>query len=309
MGRLEVIGLIVLWAAAQFYYARSAIQTGDILAGASFLWMLTALGRRLFGEGRSRPPAGFAIAFLSLLLALGTSVSWAAGWSYVSPEMDHFHRLLAYQGFLLLPLLGVGRYLFPRISGDAAGGKSVSGKRRSAVVWTTAVLLLVSFAIEAFLSARWGNFLRIGAVVAWLIGALPDLCRGRARSTRHWALRTGIVLILLAFFCRAIWPHEVFAFEHILFLGGFSQVMLLVGDRVLLGHGGDLESTPDRSPMWRWIVWLVLLTAATRAVAELVPSTRVSHHIYAAFMLVIALAIWSVRHARRFLRVPPPPRD
>ena len=49
----------------------------------------------------------------------------------------------------------------------------------------------------------------------------------------------------------------------------------------------------------------MLLTAATRATADLVPSTRVSHHIYAAIMLIVILWIWMALHGKRLGRTPP----
>src|SRR5690606_23127724 len=108
--------------------------------------------------------------------------------------------------------------------------------------------------------------------------ALPGIWTVRAPGTRPWALRIGLLLIAAAFFCRLLWPSPIFAFEHLLFLGGFCQVILLTGERVILGHCDDASKIPAKSKAWRWIVWLMVVTAATRATADLVPSTRVSHH-------------------------------
>jgi uncharacterized protein involved in response to NO len=114
-----------------------------------------------------------------------------------------------------------------------------------------------------------------------------------------------LILMVAAFLCRVIWPERVFAFEHLLFLCGFTQLILLVADRVATGHGDDPEQIPPKSLRWRWIVWLMLLTAATRATADLVPQTRVSHHIYAAVMLIAIFVIWYWENGPRLLRRPP----
>ena len=104
-----------------------------------------------------------------------------------------------------------------------------------------------------------------------------------------------------------IWPGQLLAFEHLLFLGGFSLIMLLTADRVIVGHSGaDPSSIPAKSRAWRWIVWLILLAAATRATADIVPSTRVSHHIYASVTLVAIFVIWMVYHRKRLRQAPPP---
>jgi hypothetical protein len=302
----ELLGLVALWAAGQLAYAKVAIAGGDLFLAGACLWMLFVLGRRLSGSDREMPPPGFAIAFLSVVLAGVTLLGWGLGWANRSPEVFHLYRLIGYQGFLLLPLLGVGSYLFPRFFPPGKNGRhAVHGSRRAFAVWFCAVLILISFFVEVFLSMRGGNGLRILALMVWVWGAVPMILAGRAPSTRAWSLRFGLAMILLAFLCRVIWPDKVFAFEHILFLCGFSQLILLVADRVAVGHGEDPALIRPRSLRWRWIVWLMFLTAATRATADLVPSTRVSHHIYAAIMLVAIFAIWWGENGKRLRRLPP----
>ncbi len=183
-------------------------------------------------------------------------------------------------------------------------GKSESRSRRTVILFTTVLAILVSFAVEAWGSVRLGNGLRLAAYVAWAGLALPGIWRVRAPGTRSWALRSGLILIGAAFACRFLWPTPMFAFEHLLFLGGFTLVILLTADRVILGHCDDPARFPQRSKVWRWMTWLLFLTAATRATSDLVPSTRVSHHIYAALMLIVVLAIWAILHVRRLRHRP-----
>jgi len=159
--------------------------------------------------------------------------------------------------------------------------------------------------VEAYLSARWGNLIRLAAFVFWAGVALPGIWTVKAPLTRAWALRFGLIMLALAFLCRVIWPSPLFAFQHLLFLGGFCQVILLTADRVVLGHCDDLATVPLKSRAWQWIVWLMVLTAATRATADLAPSTRVSHHIYAVMMLVTILLFWMGCHAKRLGKTPP----
>lgn len=302
----EIVLLAVGWLTAQMIYASENIAAGDLAAGITCLYFLSLLGRRLLGERRDTPPPGFALAFVAVLLGTSTLFAWAAGWGNLSPELNRFLRLTGYQGFLLLPILGVGSYLFARFF--QVPGKPpafAKAKHRGPVVWAAAVLVLLSFVVEAWLSVRWGNALRLGAFILWGWGALPGIWTVRAPGTRPWALRFGLVLMGSAFLCRAIWPMPAFAFEHLLFLGGFSQIMLLTGERVILGHCDDASKIPPKSKAWRWIVWLMVLTAATRASADLMPTTRVSHHIYAAITLILILGIWAALHGKRIGRTSP----
>lgn len=303
LGRSEVIVLAGLWTAGQIAYARTAIGIGDGLLAAACLWLLLALGRRAWQRREDLPPPGFAVAFVSVGLAAAVLIAWTARWHLLSPQVDHFLRLLAYQGFLLLPLLGVGSYLFPRFfAGTERTPSPVGPKRRSWGVWLCAAAIVISFAVEALWSARWGNLLRAASVIGWAVAVFPGLFHRRAPGTKAWSLRFGLALVVVAFLCRAVHPHETFAFEHLLFLGGFSQTLLLVADRVVTGHCLPVDSVGPRSLLWRWITWLILLIAATRATADLVPSTRVSHQIYAAVMLAIVLGIWAAVEIPRLFR-------
>ena len=297
----ELIPLVAAWTCGQVAYAKVAIRGGDWFLGAALLWFLCLLAVRTIGKQRDLPPAGFVIAYLGVAIGALVAFGWALGWNLASPGVDYFLRLLAYQGFLLLPILGVGSFLFLRFFPPSS--LPTNSGLRGFFLWSAVLVLLGSFAIEAFGSVRWGNLIRICGLLLWAFGVVKPCFLGRAGATRPWARRIGLGLIAVAYLCRAIWPHEIFAFEHILFLAGFSQVMLLVADRVAVGHGGDPGQLRPKSGRWRWIVWLLLLTAATRAAADLVPSTRISHHIYAAVMLIIVFGIWWWENGKRLRTV------
>lgn len=300
LGRFEVVALAVLWALGQTGYAIGWHRTGDALAALACLWLLGVLARRLAAPGRELPPPGFSLAALSLALATAVLASWACGWAYRTPELHHLHRLVAYEGFLLLPILGVGSYLFPRFfQAEGSPPPKTSSRRRALAVWGGALLVLASFVVEAGISTTAGNALRAAALLFWAGLAMPFVFRRPAPGTRAWALRIGLALIPAAYLCRAIHPHPSFAYQHLLFLGGFMLVMLLVADRVVAGHSEDGAPPAPRSVAWRWIVWLLVLAAATRATADLVPSTRVSHQVYASLTALAVIWIWAWRRKRR----------
>lgn len=300
----ELAALVVSWLTAQVLYTTHNIAGGDLASGWSCLLLLAILSRRFFGrEDRDLPPPGFALAFASVALATIVLFTWAAGKGQSSTASLLGTRLLAYQGFLLFPILGVGSYLFGRFFQIPGERPPTKPRFRAAAVWGTAIIILISFALEAYGHVRLGNGLRTVGFAIWMVGATPAIWRSRAPGTRPWALRIGLLLIPLSYLCRIFWPMQLFAFEHLLFLGGFSLVMLLTADRVVLGHCDDPKTIPPKSKSWRWIVWLMILAAATRATADLVPSTRVSHHIYAALTLGAILVIWIVMHGRRLRKV------
>ncbi len=302
----ELAALVASWFIAQVCYGVANIAAGDLAAGWSCLMLLIMLGRRLLcRESRELPPPGFSLAFLSVLISTVVLFLWAGGKAQSSTTSLLFTRLIAYQGFLLFPILGVGSYLFGRFFQVPGQRPPAKPPHRALAVWTSAAIIVVSFYLEARGWPRTGNGVRLIGFLLWAIGATPGIWLARAPGTRAWALRLGLLMIPVGILCRVLWPMQLFAFEHLLFLGAFSLVMLLTADRVIIGHCDDPGTIPPISKAWRWIVWLMLLAAATRATADLVPSTRTSHHIYAALTLVAILVIWLTLHHGRFRRQAP----
>ncbi len=298
--RIELTVLVITWLIAQLFYALHQLRAGDAAFAAHALALFAILSLRLRGRGRELPPPGFLLAFVAVFLAFCVALAWAIWGLGLPPRFVLFAKLIAWQGILLFPLLGVGSYLFARFF-QTPGQRppAASPKQRALGVWLTTLLVLVSFGIEACGWIRAGNFLRFGATVLWAVLAAPAIRKGRAPTTRAWGLRIAIASIAASFLARGVWPGPAYALEHILFLAGFGLAMLLVADRVSIGHGGgDFSAIPAKSTFWRWLIWLTLLAAATRASADMKASMLISHHIYAALLWAIILGIWTAYLAK-----------
>ncbi|MGB3120172.1 MAG: NnrS family protein [Verrucomicrobiales bacterium] len=306
--RCEMAGLLGLWWIAQGCFLAYRLPWGDGLAGAYLALLLWVLLRRL-GPGTSLPPTGFTLAAVSIAMTLLVALAWALGGIEGYPRLWVFTKLLAYQGLLLLPVLGIGSYLFARIlHSPGAEMPKLSPGRRATGVWLGASLVVVSFGIEAMGGLRMGNLVRFAAVLLWVGLAVPALYRGRAPSTRAWALRMAVGGLGLSFLVRALWPGPLFAMEHLLFISGLGLILLIVADRVTLGHGVDDATMArcygGRSVVWRWLVWLIVVAALTRMAADFTPRLMISHHSYAALLWVAALVLWSIPAMRLWWRRP-----
>lgn len=292
----ELACLLVGWLIAQGFYLVNQLQRGDLAFGLTGMLLIAFLLTRL-NPGRSMPPPGFSLAFLTVLSGAIIGVSWF--WApQLNPFYLQFSKLVAYQGLLLLPILGVGSYLFVRFFSIGAPQASVSKARRAAGVWIPALVVMVSCALEASGWVRLGNLLRGGAMGLWMVLAVPSIWEGRAPSSRAWALRLGLGTILASFVARGIWPGPGYALHHLLFLGGFGLVLLLVADRVILGHSDLLNLVPTRSHLWRWAAGLILMAAATRVAADMKAKLMISHHSYAALLWVSVVVLWWIAHWR-----------
>jgi len=300
----ELAILLGLWFSAQFSYAIYELRTGDGFVFLLALALLVILSSRLSGRLGLLPP-GFQLAFLSVFSGGLVTFWWAVHPPGDSPRFDLMARLLVWQGLLLFPLLGVGSYLFARFFPVADDDLSLTKPRnRAAGVWAAAVIVLVSFAMEAMGWVRSGNLLRFGAVAVWIFFAVPALWRHRAVTTRAMGLKIAIGCIASSFLVRGIHPGPGYAIEHLLFLGGFGLAILITADRVTHGHCGDLAALPAKSALWRWVIALLLIAALTRASADYKASILISHHVYAALLWSVAVGILSIHLSRLWFRKP-----
>jgi uncharacterized protein involved in response to NO len=122
--------------------------------------------------------------------------------------------------------------------------------------------------------------------------------RGSLATGLHWALITGLVGLALAGF---FYEHHV-AVEHLLYIGCFGLLILIVASRVLFGHSGELDSFSNRSWMARTLIAFAFIAATTRASADFWPKITISHHKYAAWAWGITALLWLIWHRKRFLK-------
>ncbi len=285
------------------------IAIADLLAG---LWLLgvlaSLLGRFLVGR-RDVPPPGLPLA------ALGVAGASIAGLTFGltthgSPQLHLFLRLLYLQGILWLPILGVAPYLLPRFFGKPSPhsfDESLSipsGWMRPFLESLLAGLLLVaSFAIEAWGHAKAGMGLRAAVVAIHLTRSVPGLVAWSKVNGLGLALRWVMPCAVGGWLLAAWFLPLRIGLLHLMFIGGAGLLMLAAATRIVLGHNErhDRLSSPLR---WCHALWgLMLFTAATRLTSEFVPKVRISHFIYAAILWVAIVLFWGWK-LRRERRLP-----
>jgi hypothetical protein len=199
-------------------------------------------------------------------------------------------------------VLGIGSFVFPRmLGGDFGDPKSAAQshtKLRRAIA--TAVLLVSSFLLEAHGLVDIGYALRAVVAAGYLLIEVrwrPQQA-GSLTTGLFWALGLGWLGLVLSPFHYG----QHVSIEHLLYIGGFGLLMLIVGSRVLFGHSGDLEGFFAKSKWVRFLIFLGILAATTRATPAWVPSTTVSHHIYAAWTWGLLSLLWLAWHRKRFVK-------
>ncbi len=164
------------------------------------------------------------------------------------------------------------------------------------------VLLLAGFLLQAFAVPPAGHLLTALTAAGYLLREIPwrgpavPPARGTLAGALPWALLTGMAGLVLAGF----FPAARISAEHLLYIGGFGLLILITASRVLFGHSGNLPEFDRRSWVPRLLVFLALLTAATRATPGFLPQLTVSHHLYAAVLWALLILLWLVWHRARF---------
>ncbi|MGJ8655282.1 MAG: NnrS family protein [Akkermansiaceae bacterium] len=306
----QVLVMLVLHVGLCVAHLVGEWRVGDGLFVGLMLVLFGCVVPRVLGRKES-PPAGMVLAGMGLLCGV-FGAFWGAFLLDIGGENGFlFSQRLLYQGFILLPLLGVGSFMFPMILGTEDDGE-LSGRdwrRRACWAWIVGVLIVGSYYVEVMGYAREMSWCRLVVAGWWLFGACGCLRWKISKGVMAHGLRAGVGCLLLALLARGVMEHYRVTLDHILYIGGFGLITMIVATRVIFGHSGQGDKFK------RWLkplvvcVALVLLAMATRVSADFIPVMRVSHHVYAAVCWVVVSVIWGVAVLPSVRRTPPVKRE
>lgn len=280
--------------------------------GLTAIWLLgilaSLLGRFVFAR-RDVPPPGLPLAVLGLAGAATAGVVFGLGISTSSP-VHQFLRLLYFQGFLWLPILGIAPFLLPRFFGkrsphsfDESPSIPAGWMRPFLESLAAGLLLVASFALEAWGHGRAGHVLRALIVTVHLASTVPGLVAWSKVNGLGLALRWVVPCAAGGWLLAVAFPHLRVGVLHLMFVGAAGLLMLAAATRVILGHNERHDRLASPLKWWHAMWAMVLFTAATRLTSEFIPKVRISHFIYAALMWVVVIAFWSWK-LRRERRLP-----
>lgn len=301
----ELAWLFALHQAGAISHLRLHTALGDACFIALLVSLLLALVIRIVRFRRDAPPPQMLLAATGLACGIAGTVLLQPDWSLSDPGRLRLAQLLLYQGLLLPPVLGIGSFVFPRMLGGSFGEPGSRCESRVMLLRATlaSLLLVGSFFLEAWGQASAGLGLRATVAAAYLaveirwLHRAGDSPRGSLTTGLFWSLGLGFLGLALA----AGFPAQHISIGHLLYIGGFGMMMLIVASRVLFGHSGDLPGFFQRSGRVRFLVFLGVLAATTRATPAWVPTTTVTHHIYAAWTWGLLALLWLGWHRRRFV--------
>lgn len=309
--RQMIVGLLApLGTTIAAWYERWVISQAFWIA--LVLMLIGFAVRRFLSPGAARrPPNSFIWVPLSLAMGVGGSLMIAAG-GMLGQSYFWLHdlgRLFLLQGMFLGLVLGVGGMVLPLVTRAEAPPDAAATSRDHWVRaghLAAALVLAASFWIEIAWSQVGGLALR--AFVALLvlllsgrINRLPTIPGWHRRLVwlAAWVIPAGYIM-------AALFPLEIKAGLHVVFIGGFALMALSVGLHVTLAHGGYTALVSSRP--WQVPVFGGLLLAAV-VLRALCDFDRARFFLWlgcGATCFLIATIVWGSLVVPRLLREPRP---
>lgn len=309
-GSWEFSGFLILWSMAVSCAMTNRVPAGDVAFSMLCLLLFAGMLARWWGGKRDIPPPGFVLAFAGVAGAAVASacLAWDHGF-WLGAQGLAWMKLLLYQGFPLLPMLGIGPYLLPRFFGKPSGHSFDESPTPPPGWWpkfyasvACGLLVIGSFALEVYGLVGAGHLLRALVVAGWFALETPVFRRAKVSSTPGNAIRWAIGGLVAGCVATFLQPAARIGTMHLFFAAGIALVTMAVATRVILGHAGRHDLLTGKITWLRWAAGLLVLAAATRVTSDFFPAVRVSHHIYAAWSWALGALIWLFALAGMLLR-------
>jgi len=283
-----------------------------ILAHATFISIVV----RCFIRRQHPPPETFVFVGLGLFAGMaGAIINAGIALEVLAPALDLLGKRLLTEGMVLLLVLGVGGFLGPRLLGFAQlpnfqNLEKLSGQvkpprivtlRRE--IYATAGFLLVISVIAEY-GLKFPNLAWLRASIATLV-ILMNIRPWRTPATRTtlaWCVWTAHWLLIAALWLVAAAAKYRIDFLHVMFIGGFTLLILAVGTRVVLSHGGHALTEERRS--WPLRIGLVtgIIAMLARVGAPFSPDSYFGHLAWAAELWIVGIGVWGFYLLRRIIR-------
>jgi uncharacterized protein involved in response to NO len=291
---------------------------GHLLFMASHVIFIAVLVQR-FRHRQSPPPPTFALVGAGILAGLiGAAVNAGIAWEQIGPEWDLVGRRMLTEGMVLLLVLGVGGFLGPRLLGFAQlpnfqGIGNIASQsrppfmvRRGGRIYAVAgVTIVASILLEYGLHFEAMAWLR-AAIASILVATLVRPWRlPAARTTLAWCVWVAHWLLIAGLWIVAAAPKYRIDFLHVLFMGSFTLLILAVGTRVALSHGGHTLAQERKSWPLRIGLTTGLIALLARLAAPFTPNSYFDHLAWAALFWICGIAFWGIFLVGRIRQIEP----
>jgi uncharacterized protein involved in response to NO len=291
--RGELITLLTLDLFSAGLHFGGSDRAGDTLFVSCLAFFLLVIGKR-FVRRKDSPPPNFALVALGLLNGLAGALLLALFEDQAYSVQYRIGTLLLEQGFVLLPILGVAPFFLARLldlpSVDQPESRALPPGWIAQAMFAAAIGLVVDLTLiaESIGVTAIAGWVRFATILVYLIAKMPR----HGRTFLGDCLRAGIATIVMGIGVETLWPQYRIGALHIVFISGFSFIILTVAIRVVFGHSGNAHLFRKRLPFFLVVGVLIFLAMLSRYVADLAPGARTIHLVAAAITWLVAVLIW-----------------
>ena len=291
----RVLLVFTLSALSCVAFVLNKVAVGDALFGLGTAALLFEFAKAFRGRS-DLPPPGFPLAGLGLSCACAGSFLLAfttMGWA------NALGRIMLFQGFTVLPVIGVGAFFFPKILGGENRHEfpemrvpSAAWNRRLRHSIFVALGLAASVVVELLGMIQLAYAVRLVCVAVYLLSELPWFAFRREQSMHGMQLIFSVSTILIGLLGAALFPGYRIAWLHAYFIVGLTGVIFLVSIRVVFGHIGRPDLIRKSVKVFPWVTGALALATATRIYADYHLELQRSHYFYASTVWLVCASIW-----------------
>jgi uncharacterized protein involved in response to NO len=295
-----LVALAVLVVGASFAYSLSAFGAGHALFLAAHLVLI---GRLVYAflHRQNRPPDLFVLVGLGIAMGLaGAVLLTGSELGFLSMIWSRTGLRLLSEGMVLSLVMGIGGFLEPRLMGllpletDASGRPKIAEKPDFLVMGLAAAAGLAVLA-ATLLENRWNlraaGWGRAAVVTGFLTATAPFWRLPVKRTAVAWCIWVANLFILAAVWAAPLYPAFRTDSIHMLYMGGYSLLILAIATRVSLAHGNhDLGEEATSWPLCIGALFVVFGLLAR--IGAPFSDGRTAHYLYASFFWMAGMAFW-----------------
>jgi uncharacterized protein involved in response to NO len=264
---------------------------------------------------RSSPPESFTLVGIGMAAgAAGALVNLSVSAGWIGPRWDLMGRRLMTEGMVLLLVLGVGGFLGPRLLGFAAlpdlhrltaaaparRPPLFAGKRVAAYA-AAGLVILLSVVLEYGAGMPAAALVRAAMATSTILATLRPWHPPTVRTTLAWCVWSAHWLLMAGLWSAALAPAYRVDLLHVVFMGGFTLLILAVAMRVVLSHGGHPLTRERRSWPLRVGIATGLFALLARVAAAFAPESFFELLAIAALSWIAGMLFWGAHVARLIL--------
>lgn len=294
----EIFTALILVVLQWMLNLRNQFQLSFYLYGLQILFIAYFFLRR-FMVRRQLPFEGFLFFPCALAMAFLGFIRFV-----LYPDLG-FAELYLYsaQAFVLNLVCGLGTRLIPAITRvpAAVSPDFLTEKPRYLEFSIMALLLNSGFLLEGFLNSQIGNAVKLSCLIYMAVKYFKIFKKPATRSFVGYGIRIAILFLIAGFLGLTLNWGNPLAVLHLVYIGGFTLLTLMISTRVTLAHGPQ-DTSPELHSK-SVIATFVFFSFA--AIFRFLAGQDISSQVLSLSLVLFALAllIWVYRFFKSLIKI------